>query len=116
MAETVGLCSPKAQQFVDEVERVLGVDLPDCAQVQTTDEGGIIATQTNGFGTHRTVEVDAKGNIFKSLYCSDKERNREDLREPFLPWTCRDYSHLPQSGSVGLDKLAKVREMILGKK
>lgn len=111
----------------EKVERALGMELPDDALVQATRDGGIIATQRDGVGTTRTVEVDGKGNVYYSTYCSGTSRSmtmteyyygttfdgRHELKSREVP-ACRDHRRVSQGFSVGPDKLARARAIILG--
>lgn len=103
MSKPVGLCSPASQMHVDKVGKSLGITLPDCAAIRTTEDGGIKALQRDAVGNVKIMEVSGKGQIFFSSYCSQSGGN------------CQHIPTTQQSGSVSPAKLAAARKLILGK-
>ena len=112
-----------------ELEKILGISLPDGATVTATQEGGIRATQINVLGSVREVEINAEGEVFRSTYCSDSERQminyqyvhemldgpaKEVVSKAVQVPSCLDFNRVKQSGSVSSDKLVHARVMILG--
>ncbi len=118
-SKPVGLCEAPVQAKVEKLKNILGISLPDCAQVTVTREGGVLATSTNALGTEIVVEINPQGKVFQSTYCGEATRgmisyvehiDRPTTTEP----ACRDFNRVQQTGSVSLDKLAKARAMLLG--
>lgn len=91
------VCRGDYQLQILQIEKALGVSLPDCAIVGAPDEGGLVAFQTDVGGNTCYVEVRPGGEVFRTN-CGGIGPRRT------------------QAGSVSREKLTEARTAILGLK
>ncbi len=102
MSNHIGPCRAVQQAQVDKVGKTLGVKLPACSTIRKTEDGGVTAVQTAFNGNIKIVEVNGKGTMFFSSYCSDEGQLLG----------CKEVDHV-QYGTVSPAKLAAARKLIL---
>ncbi|MBI2067036.1 MAG: LysM peptidoglycan-binding domain-containing protein [Deltaproteobacteria bacterium] len=100
VTKPIGHCTEEAQSHVESIGEALGTDLPDCATIRITREGGIKATQTNAIGTTTQVEITNNGDKFFTKYCSESEGAY-----------CHNADRVKR-GSIAPEKLAAAKALI----
>lgn len=101
MVDFAKLCVPTDSKLQLDVEKALGITLPECSDIQTMGDGGIIA-RADYSDSSEFVRVSGDGKVTSSKSCSERARNRHISSDGFALQKgkgCRDITKKPM-GSI----------------
>lgn len=96
-------CTPLEQAHVANVANALEIALPECSSIGVDDDGKVIISSLNLWGTFEIMEIETDGDVFLSRSCG--------LTDSYCRMESRAWA-----SSIDLQKLNIARSLILSQK
>jgi len=107
-------CTPEKQMLVDQLQEVLGDDipLPKCADVRLLEDGSIVATSMTENGTTHSVDIYADGSMTRTIFCSEADKFIETADGE--KQVCENFAIVPEiPNAISESKLKKAQALLL---